>query len=547
MNPVLYSQVYEIWRPEKSWDCVRIYLESLNFPEALSRSHYFDAFFRNERLNDLLLRLELFKGVWRALLPSSLDTLSDLLHFVPNELIRALERVVSFWERLADLCDERSHILEDTDSADRIEGLWPAQSLSDDEELKHVINAELFQAVKSDKIKKNIQKEIRELDHRVPSLGLVIRESGTLQEMVKNLLEAFERDVETSMGILTILNEAHPGQITELQYCGCFLAAARMCSHKKIQTLRKDLEDIFTATASSQTERNAMEGICKKLTFRRDVSTEIWQGTLQQNIENCLHVDVFQASDSHNKETADYLPMVFLLRDFFRCFFVGIYSASPQPPDSSSMALTRGSSISLDSEDTVYSVNGSPHSSTKFEDMDRFNDLESISPGNTDSAHRISSPLSANSYIGLLSTNRGDLPYEDSVDPENDSPRQSEGTEFFTRVRNFHQADDSLRNIRKNPKRAVVIRSSGHFSHAGQIEYCAESSFSGNESIKSCAGYDGGDIGPSFQTSHQPTIVGSNQSIVSRVRSTLGVRQIMLREYNCKVITYQVNHIKDNG
>lgn len=317
----------------------------------------------NQGLDVHLQRLRYYPGLWHNLEinKDALGLFTDLLEYVPAELERALNQVANFWEDLASCVDCIDDIRNDDVTADQIEALWPACSSLDTRKLRVRMDLttadRIFPLVTSVYERDIIQQKIEKLRYRVPSLRLVVREAGSIQQMIKWLKEAFGEKmtftkitgekISLNRSALEVNGEAK-GTVNDVEYYMYFLAAARACSHKDIWILRQEIGNIF----NHYPPHNRLNGSRGEIVAGNAVDQEFWKVNDQAAIIDCLHVSVFQSIDRTGscKAKPKHLSMPCLLRDFFSHFFGDVLRLPRMEP------LSQPAGGSSESPDSVPSI-----------------------------------------------------------------------------------------------------------------------------------------------------------------------------------------------
>ncbi len=180
--------------------------------------------FRNSTINQHLLDICRFKGHARSLSWTTFQTFSELLSLVPKELARVLGRLAVFWDNVAGLTECRLKIYQDTESIEKVSGLWPARCSADKNTLKELKN--LFPGI-AKKQKNMILKYIQESESRVPTMRLVISEATFFLCIAKGVNERLKIDGNGFRLRRSEIRKDDKTALDEHAYIRCFLDAAQ--------------------------------------------------------------------------------------------------------------------------------------------------------------------------------------------------------------------------------------------------------------------------------------------------------------------------------
>lgn len=138
----------------------------------------------------MLIKLERMRGVWQPIRLNTLSNFSKLLDHIPQELLRALNRIANFWDDITSLSGLKDHRNEDIE---RITGLWPKVSKIDKELfVVGMTDKTLFPNVTETKARKRIQETVVAMDCRVPTLSIIQAEVRALLSIVGCLYSALK-------------------------------------------------------------------------------------------------------------------------------------------------------------------------------------------------------------------------------------------------------------------------------------------------------------------------------------------------------------------
>ena len=267
-------------------------------------------------INEVLMRLEEYKGVWKDASWTGLRRFSGLLELVPNELTYALNRTVLFWDEIASLCDSETHVLYDETTARRVAGLWPAWSMNDLDNLSVMMeNETIFPFVEERQVRMKILRRIMTLEYRVPTLKIVIAEAKMLEDMTTLLSRG--KNITLNKSCISV-NGLSIRKADKSQYNSCFLAAARACGHKDPRRLSDEVMKILCG----EPQVNAAKPPLGPETGKRIVSAPpngIWKCSSPFKIEEYFWLENTGSWDG--KTDPKELPMTLLVKDFFQSFF----------------------------------------------------------------------------------------------------------------------------------------------------------------------------------------------------------------------------------
>lgn len=152
-------------------------LENLLEWRELKQKSIFQKLFASE-IHEVLLKLERMRGVWQPMRLGTLQNLSKLLEYVPQELLRALDRTSNFWDDIASLCGSQDYSFEDVE---KMSGLWPKNSGIDRENFEaSMTNNTLFPNITDTVVRNRIQEKVATMNCRVPTLSVIQAEASAL-------------------------------------------------------------------------------------------------------------------------------------------------------------------------------------------------------------------------------------------------------------------------------------------------------------------------------------------------------------------------------
>ena len=321
-----YDKLYESWKGTEGNETLTKALKDAGYV-ANCHKVLIDSFLE-EDLRQLLLRLQNFRGLRQTCSMSAVKTLTSLHGKFPQGTVRALKRVVDFWERLQSFCNPDRHIYDDGTTIKDIEGLWPSKSTKDYEYLSEAMSAHrVFPLVLDQTTREKIQAFIQNLDCRVPSLVHVHREAEALLQ-----------------GLVNPLSRALPKnrKIEELawpQLYTCLLAAAQTMKYDGHSSLEDVVEQIC---AQGHHEHDLHRTASTEAPVgKRFVNLDLLRGVSLKMIRRCL-----KSLHLPDKTQQINLSTISLLRDFFRCFL------DDRPPEIPWTPLLYGESA-YDSTETL--------------------------------------------------------------------------------------------------------------------------------------------------------------------------------------------------
>jgi len=239
-----------------------------------------------------------------------LQTLSDLLDLVPNELARVLSRLAGFWEKVACLTD-RTIIYEDTKSIEKYAGIWPSRC-DVDRKIFKVLKKSTFRTIPK-KQKDTILKFIEDFDYRVPTMGLVISEASFFLNIAKGICEKLKSDgdgfrlqySETRKGSKTVLGEA--------AYFRNFLQSAQHVSYSMVNRHASPAHSIQERTTNCRRVTNSanfwINGTPSEI-FDEKALRSTWPYRVKDQMPVCLLVKGFLESFLGSSVLGNHCHMV---------------------------------------------------------------------------------------------------------------------------------------------------------------------------------------------------------------------------------------------
>lgn len=280
----------------------------------LKQKSIFQKLFASE-IHEVLLKLERMRGVWQPMRLGTLEKLSKLLRYVPQELLRALDRTSNFWNDIASLCGSQDYSFEDVE---KMSGLWPKNSKRDRDNFQtSMTNNTLFPNITDTVVRNKIQEKVATMDCRVPTLLIIQAEASALRSIVSRLNSALEsRGAVLHQSAIIFAKK----EISDLQYFICFLAAARACHHESEPVLEQEVKATLHGDTSTL-EAVTMDSILEPTELRL-VSAPPYGVWKLDYISEGFYLKNLRSWDASLKE--DELELLLLLKDFFESFFGGI-------------------------------------------------------------------------------------------------------------------------------------------------------------------------------------------------------------------------------
>ena len=252
-------------------------------------------------IHSLLWTLEYFKGEWSYCTWKALNIFHELNSEMPNELIKVLNRELSFWNEMGAIAKDDGVIKQDAYTSSKIGGRWPSICLNDQKMLmEHMTMAKgrTFPLVHDTPLRQDIMNFLLQMEFRIPTASMIVAECETMLTLAKRIPSKREDD-----------------------------------RGRLVQVLKVAKSECRQSSPKHPNVAKLPHGDDQLMTKRRKLSENFWA----QDLDVFFELQLLQRVDLKTKR--DGFPLTLLIADFFSSFFGPLKQYAPMenyysPPDS---------------------------------------------------------------------------------------------------------------------------------------------------------------------------------------------------------------------